>query len=626
TEPIRFNTPTPDVSADIAQIQDFVREKAERNLEQCKVFEVSLPSSITGITSDSNEIKFTSLFQTPTLNELETLSTNPNGSSKSLNDEQLKAVKQTGEFEVNSIYFPGQRHRWRLSKLLQSGIQTANQTFFKELSWALYMLIIFAHDRIISNCFSIKASIRSWKRGFVTLFDALIGLPATYSESIDKQVENERQKFLVIELSPHENEKIMHKQFCAQIPRLLEMMLEKEKYTYRQKRVFNPIPPEMLPFPHCFTTPNNIDIDLRLHNRDLQIKIQQTVAELVSNSTPKTWFNTTKRRLINEYKNKQTELGLSKEEVAKRVQTELNREYIERAFKTIENSSAIEKLAPGLGHLLIAQASAVLAMQSVVDKLNEQLDTHLQRTREKLMREHPIKSKISRWIEAKIFEERVNFIRQHEWDAHRLSIDECRTLSNEQAAYFIQRDWTFRTDHESTLRLNLKSTTEPIRTIKCSRSIWFPKNWIIERTNPLPVEKIPTMFAKFNYTAVEEQQRTTLINADSDARYNLRRTTTYSITTQYPFWRWKLCAVRVFCWLSNAIYAFCLVIPFASPFSFRALFSLEPFSPDYELNEKDLKLHVKQHSKTQTFVSRLVALWRNVRRSRQNFEQAPDRG
>jgi hypothetical protein len=41
------------------------------------------------------------------------------------------------EFEVNSIHFPGQQHRWRLSKLLQSGIQTANQVFFKVCSFIL---------------------------------------------------------------------------------------------------------------------------------------------------------------------------------------------------------------------------------------------------------------------------------------------------------------------------------------------------------------------------------------------------------------------------------------------------------------------------------------------------------
>jgi hypothetical protein len=41
------------------------------------------------------------------------------------------------------------------------------------------------------------------------LLDALFGLPAVYSHGIDLQVENERSKFLVIELSPHVNLKIV---------------------------------------------------------------------------------------------------------------------------------------------------------------------------------------------------------------------------------------------------------------------------------------------------------------------------------------------------------------------------------------------------------------------------------
>ncbi len=60
----------------------------------------------------------------------------------------------------------------------------------------------------------------------------------------------------------------------------------------------------MLPYPHHFVTPNNIDIDLRLHNRDLQTKIKSIVSSLLTENTPKNWFHTTKRRLINQYKRK----------------------------------------------------------------------------------------------------------------------------------------------------------------------------------------------------------------------------------------------------------------------------------------------------------------------------------
>lgn len=64
------------------------------------------------------------------------------------------------------------------------------------------MLLIFARDRIDGNRFSFKSTIRAWKRGFLSLLDDLIGLPALFSTSTENPIEAERQKFLVMELTP----------------------------------------------------------------------------------------------------------------------------------------------------------------------------------------------------------------------------------------------------------------------------------------------------------------------------------------------------------------------------------------------------------------------------------------
>ncbi|CAF4021775.1 unnamed protein product, partial [Rotaria sp. Silwood1] len=78
-------------------------------------------------------------------------------------------------------------------------------------------------------------------------------------------------------------------------------------------------PPPMLPYPHHFVTPDNIDIDLRLHNHDLQAKIKSIVSSLISKSTPKNCIQNASLILI---LYEQVELGLSKEEIAKRVQNQ----------------------------------------------------------------------------------------------------------------------------------------------------------------------------------------------------------------------------------------------------------------------------------------------------------------
>ncbi len=49
-------------------------------------------------------------------------------------------------------------------------------------------------------------------------------------------------------------------------------------------------------------------------------------------------------------------------------------------------------------------------------------------------------------MERQLFAERLNYIHQHEWDAHKLSIEQCKSLGNQQAAYFIERDLAFRRD------------------------------------------------------------------------------------------------------------------------------------------------------------------------------------
>ena len=45
---------------------------------------------------DFLQIEFKSLFQTPTINELEIVSTNTDGSMLTLNEEQRRTVQQTG--------------------------------------------------------------------------------------------------------------------------------------------------------------------------------------------------------------------------------------------------------------------------------------------------------------------------------------------------------------------------------------------------------------------------------------------------------------------------------------------------------------------------------------------------
>ena len=64
-------------------------------------------------------------------------------------------------------------------------------------------------------------------------------------------------------------------------------------------------------------------------------------------------------------------------------------------------------------------------------------------------------------------------------------IDICKSRNLHQSAYFLGRDLSFRQDREQRLRQELKpATKEPLKTFRFKTKIWFPKNWIVQVSDP----------------------------------------------------------------------------------------------------------------------------------------------
>ena len=85
-------------------------------------------------------INIRDLFIEPNFNELEAVSTDSKGAPKKLNHSQLESLRSSGEFQVDSVQFTGQKHTWRLSKILQKGSERSKETMYKDLSHALKLL------------------------------------------------------------------------------------------------------------------------------------------------------------------------------------------------------------------------------------------------------------------------------------------------------------------------------------------------------------------------------------------------------------------------------------------------------------------------------------------------------
>lgn len=62
------------------------------------------------------------------------------------------------EFEVCSRAFPGRKHRWRLSRAVQSGRVGTRGLLLRDVALALRLLVVTGRNRIDSHFLSLKAS------------------------------------------------------------------------------------------------------------------------------------------------------------------------------------------------------------------------------------------------------------------------------------------------------------------------------------------------------------------------------------------------------------------------------------------------------------------------------------
>ncbi len=110
------------------------------------------------------------MFITPTFDELDEIAFDPTiNKNKRLNREQLESIKKTGQFDVDSLHFPGKKHTWVLTKLLQDGYENSNKIFYQTLSTALHLLIVTSKRRFNHRVFSIWQSLKAWGTGFKDL-------------------------------------------------------------------------------------------------------------------------------------------------------------------------------------------------------------------------------------------------------------------------------------------------------------------------------------------------------------------------------------------------------------------------------------------------------------------------
>lgn len=101
---------------------------------------------------------------------------------------------------MESLNFPGQQHRWKLSQLLQKGTEKSRNSLLNDLALALRFLCVTAKGRLISHFFSVSQAAKGLIRGLLRILDILVGIPSLQAHNLDAKIREERSKYLVAEL------------------------------------------------------------------------------------------------------------------------------------------------------------------------------------------------------------------------------------------------------------------------------------------------------------------------------------------------------------------------------------------------------------------------------------------
>ncbi|XP_066250387.1 uncharacterized protein [Euwallacea similis] len=622
-EPINFEVNLVGAPPEVEQLVNNVKHVAEQFLYHWKTFPIILPNPVSQcdsfptsqLSSEGSlgrcktKYHLRDLFIAPSFDELDAVAVDANGEPRKLSGKQLEYIRERGEFEVESLNFPGQQHRWRLSQLLQKGIENSRNSLLDDLALALRFIFVTARERIFSHFFSFKEAIRALISGLVRILDILVGIPSLQAHNLDTKIREERSKYLVAELVCRaENEDALEILYSYIKKQLRRAATEKFEVARECSQ-----PPVALPY--RFLTPSGSELDLRLWDRSLMRKALPILVTILERET-RGWFLHFRERLIAELRAQK----MPDEDIEKEVNDAVMKEYLQRVYNSILSHPDINGLGDGIAQLLVQQAQSVVLMHRAVENVQHRLHKTQEEVKNKLKNVHPILSRIDPWLRAKLRNSEQRFSQANQWSAHEEGLTLCNSQRLQQTVYFLNRDLAFMREREPALLRELKKVKTPTRSFLWPTQIWLPTNWIIRRNFQGQSEVVPTVLSK-HATSI-----TTPRSDPSQPVFLVEKEIVRTTTTRWPLWRIFNYFHRTWCWTWNAMFFFGIVIPWCSPLGLRALLLLEPFMPDLELSQVNGTLFPRKSSSSSTLASRLLCLWRHISKSRTHFETKPDTG
>ncbi|KAL4719680.1 hypothetical protein ACJJTC_003001 [Scirpophaga incertulas] len=252
---------------------------------------------------------------------------------------------------------------------------------------------------------------------------------------------------------------------------------------------------------------------------------------------------------------------------------------------------------------------------------------------------HPVLSRSEAWRRERLAAAERRLRDGLRWAALEDAAAAMLALRLPQHRYLLLRDLAFRRDRGPLLGKELRAAKTPTREFTFTTRIWRAQNWEVVRHFRGRSERVPTVLSA---------RATSIVTPRSDPAqpvFLVRRETARLASSRWPAWRLLTLALRSvcplavmplrretarlamsWCWSWNLMYVLCVLVPWCSPLSLRALGAVRPFVPDWELSQVNGTLFPKRSSETQTMWSRLLRLWRHVSKERTRFETEPDTG
>lgn len=555
------------------------------------------------------------IFIKPLVNsdELRQLAMGQDGRQKRLSAPQIKEIAKTGTFSVESQNFEGAIHVWRLTHLLQKGTEPANDSLRSDLSHAFYVTFLFARDRLIGKIFSIRDAICHLGYAVYFLYNLFIGASWKTLTQSEKTILAEFQLGQLLEdVEPNDPEQL---KLCLlnikehNLEQKLEAMskLNKNKIIEVLRNspfIYKTGADELINLLRvCPSFTNSIDSDKL---RDIFTQVNLHLKDQFSDEYL--------RNTLIQYQKE----GFADDDIVANMNADYNKTYLTHLIKMCQSNEEFLKAFPGIGADDISiYFRALVIFDESVREHKEIKETYVKEQLALTETKATIRSKCQKWLK----EQRTALENRATKDFPFLKI--LKANLTEQLAdndfewkYFIDRCESFTNTLPKTRSQILKKKLAPHKTFTFNRHIWNPKNQVFDTK---------TGKSYNNVKIIEDAHSTLPVSSNSVNRVYKRETSVeYTVTTNYPFWRFRNFFISSFTWFSNVLYAVIIGIILFGPLSISALLLWKPFSTGFRLDKESGNLIVSK--RTETLVSRVGKFWNNIRQRYQIFQAKPDTG